>query len=90
VLTVWTNGWAQINFGYVRYRTPFDDEQKRREWLLRLKAIKGVDHLPDKAMNGYPGISLADVLASEDTFKQFTSVMEWVIDQLNQTHSSDE
>lgn len=82
VLTVWTNGWAQINFDYVRYYTPFDDEQKRREWLSRLNAIKGV-HLLDKAMNGTPSISLADVLANEDSFKQFTSVMEWVIDQLN-------
>jgi hypothetical protein len=89
VLTIWTNGWAQINFDYARYYTPFDNEQTRREWLERLNAIKGV-HLPDKAINGVPSISLGEVLANEDNIKQFTSVMEWVIDQLNHAHGSDE
>ncbi len=80
VFGVWTYGTVEVGFQYAKVYPPFDQEEKRREWLKRLKGIDD-KALSADSLNRRPNFPLA-ALADEKKFQQFVETMEWVIKQL--------
>lgn len=79
-LGVWTYASVEIEFQYARPYPPFDQVDKRREWLQRLNEIPGIS-LPDDSFNRRPGVTLSD-LSNPEALRQFTDTMAWVADEL--------
>lgn len=79
-LFLYTNGSFSIPFDTMAsVYPPFDEEQSRKDLLARLNAVPGVA-IPDDAINGrlrQPSAPLNDSAA----LLQFTSVIEWALQQ---------
>jgi CBS domain-containing protein len=80
LFAVYTYGTVEIYFYWYTYKPPFDSEEKRRELLGRLNAIRGVS-LPDDAINRRPGIPLAG-LTDESALKQFIDAFDWFVQEI--------
>ena len=80
LISVWTNGYVQLQFGYMQSRSPFDDEAKRVELLRRLNAIDGIT-IEDDAITKYPSIALS-ILKNETAMKQFLETLDWVVQEI--------
>lgn len=74
---LWTSGTAQIQFGVMRSRPPFDSEARRMELLDRLNQIPGVA-LPAEAITKYPSIRLSS-FGNSETLAQFLDVFDWAV-----------
>jgi hypothetical protein len=75
-IALWTNGKAEIKFGYLISRPPFDDEGLRREFLRRLNEIPGVS-IPEDKVALFPSIRLADLAASTEALDSFKGALDW-------------
>ena len=76
-VAIWTYGRVEIQFQWIRYRKPFDDEAKRKELLDRLNKIAGVQ-LPADAITRRPSFMLS-VLTDAAAMKEFLSILDWYI-----------
>ena len=85
-LGVGTQGRVIIQFGMMKARPPFDNEDRRKELLGRLNAIPGVA-VPEDGINRYPSIPLA-VLDNENSLEQFIEVFQRVIDEIRSSADS--
>ncbi|MCM2429336.1 GmrSD restriction endonuclease domain-containing protein [Streptomyces sp. RKAG337] len=68
-------GVAEVPFGHLKERAPFDDAALRRELLLRFNRIDGVD-LAEAKLELYPTFPL-DVFASHPD--EICAVLEWFV-----------
>ncbi len=79
---LWTYGRVEIQFQWMKERTPFDDESLRLKLLGLLNDIPGVDISRD-SITKRPGIPLS-ALADEESLTKFTDAFDWVIDEMKQ------
>lgn len=79
-VAVWTNGRVQTQFGTMKTRPPFDDEERRIDLLRRLNEIPGVA-LPEESVNLYPSIPLGD-FKDEDALKQLLATLDWIVGEV--------
>jgi hypothetical protein len=79
VVSVWTSGRVEIPFQWMLNKTPFGDEQKRKELLARLNAV-GLG-LPADALTRRPSATLA-VLTDRPKLDQFLAVLNWYLDEI--------
>jgi len=75
-----TGGYMSIPFQPLQKRPPFDDSNRRMEFLHRLNQIEGID-LPDDAINRYPSVYLS-TLTNKNVFKKFIEVLEWFVEEV--------
>lgn len=73
---LWTSGSAEIKFGYLITRPPFDDVELRREFLRRLNEIAGVS-IPEDAITRFPSIRLDILAASTEALDSFKGALDW-------------
>ncbi|MCM2418481.1 hypothetical protein [Streptomyces sp. RKAG293] len=66
---------AEVPFGHLKERAPFDDAALRRELLLRFNRIDGID-LAEAKLELYPTFPL-DVFASRPD--EICAVLEWFV-----------
>jgi hypothetical protein len=83
LFAVWTNGTIEVRCGYYGPpRPPFDQAEKRREYVNRLNRIPGVN-LPESFKT--KGVSRTFPIAAllpEENLVQFLQVMDWALDEL--------
>jgi hypothetical protein len=80
VIGVWTNGYIEVQFQYMKPNPPFDNPAKRLELLRRLNQIPGVS-LPEEAITGRPSIPIS-TFKDEPTLDQFLKVLNWVVKEI--------
>ena len=80
---VYTNGGAQIQFGTMQTKPPFDDEAKRREILDLLNRVPGVS-IPEDRLSKYPSIPLS-ALVEPASLEQFLAVFDWAIEEIRRS-----
>ena len=83
VVSVYTYGRAQVQFGELKKRPPFDDEAKRKELRARLNQIPDVD-IPADAINLYPPIRLS-TLTNKAALEKFLEVLDWLVQEVKAT-----
>jgi hypothetical protein len=83
IIGIYTNGVVEVKFALMRDKSPFEDEEKRKELRHRLNEIPGVD-LPADRMNRYPTFPLS-ALKDEPTIKQFLEVLDWFVQEVKAT-----
>jgi hypothetical protein len=84
-ITVNTKGNIGIQFGVLKTRSAFKDEAKRKELLDRLNRVYGIS-LPNDAIERYPSFP-ATLLLDEGSFKQFISILDWIVEIINKQKS---
>jgi hypothetical protein len=75
-----TRGSIELQFGQLTTRPPFDQKEKRREFLKRLNTVEGLD-IQDSMMDAFPRIFM-DVLSKEDRLNRFLEVLEWATNEV--------
>lgn len=88
LFSVWTYARVSIQFGMMKSKPPFDDEDMRRELLRRLNAISDVRILED-AIGFYPSIPLS-ALTKGEAVKEFLETFDWVIEQITSAGAGEE
>lgn len=77
------SGYVQLQFGKLLQTAPFDDESKRREFLIRLNEIEGIE-LPENSIERYPGIFLP-TLKEKKVLARFLEALDWSIEEIRVT-----
>ena len=77
--SLWTNGKIEFGFQYLKNRPPFDSEEIRKTFLMKLNNIHGVN-LPMNSIEGKPTIPLS-IFKDEKNLEQLFFILEWVIEQ---------
>jgi hypothetical protein len=80
LISLSTNGWVSVPFGWILLETPFGDEAKRLELVERLNQISGAS-IPADAIARYPGFPLA-ALTSPDAMKQLLNALDWFVNEV--------
>lgn len=81
LIEVWTNGYVELQFQYMKTKSPpFDKRESRLEFLRRCNEISGVN-IPEEAIEKRPSIPLS-VLANKEALEQFLSVLEWAVREI--------
>lgn len=75
-VALWTNGKAEMKFGYMAKSPPFDDVELRNEFLRRINEIAGVS-LPEDAITRFPSIDLDLLAASPEALDSFKGTLQW-------------
>ena len=75
-LSLWTNGRAEIQFKPLSRRPPFEDVERRREFLRRMNEVAGLS-IPEDAITRVPSIRLALLAASPEALASFKGVLDW-------------
>jgi len=78
---VWTNGYIEIQFQYMKNDPPFDREDLRLEYLNRLNQIEGVN-LPPDSIDLRPSIKM-NLFADEKKLDQLFELLRWFVEQVN-------
>jgi hypothetical protein len=74
-----TQNKVYVEFGYCLKHAPFDQIEKRREWLDKLNELPNV-HISAEAIDRFPWISLSN-LESDTSLKIFLDAMDWFIEE---------
>lgn len=82
-ITLWTDGYLYVQFGYIKNNSPFDEYSKRLELLHRLNEIPDVT-ISEEAIDKYPSITLS-TLNNEAALKQFLEVLDWFVQEVKAT-----
>lgn len=75
-----TNGFVYINFYYLKMKSPFDNEDLRRELLRRINEVPGV-YISQEYIAKGPSIPLK-ILGDHDALEKFLSALAWAIQQI--------
>jgi len=79
-VAVWSNGYIELQFQHMRFRPPFDSEDKRREFRERVNRVPGAS-IPEDALARRPGFSL-NLLASEKARAALLEAMDWFLKEV--------
>ena len=82
---IWSSGEVRFLLHWLSRRPPFDNEDKRREFVRRLNAIPGVG-LPEDDAKKNPSTPLA-VFSDEESLAKLFDALQWLISQA-QAHPS--
>jgi len=81
LIEVWTYGSVELQFQYMKSKSPpFDTDAGRLELLRRCNEITGVD-IPEDAINRRPSISLS-VLEENTALEQFLDTLDWAVQEI--------
>ncbi len=81
LIEVWTYGSIELQFQYMKSKTPpFDIDSGRLEFIKRLNKIDGIN-IPDSSINKRPSIPLS-LLTNNDILKQFFDVLNWAVQEI--------
>jgi CBS domain-containing protein len=81
IIGVWTNGYVELQFQYMRGRPVFDDDNKRRELIQRLIEVPGIQ-ISTKHINLRPSVPLA-TFKKGDVLTTFLNVLDWFVDHIH-------
>jgi hypothetical protein len=84
LFSIWTYGTIEVQFQWMKTRSPFDNEGKRLELLQRLNEIPGIS-LPPDAINRRPSLGLSTLL-DEAVLKKFLNTFDWVIQEIKSSY----
>jgi hypothetical protein len=76
-IAVYTYGRIEVQFQHLKARSPFDDEQVRRELLRRINEIPQVTFGPD-VIARRPSIPLSVLASDPAAAQQLKRVLEWI------------
>jgi hypothetical protein len=76
LISVWTNGVLQVQFGYMVDRPPFDDAEIRSELRHRLASIPGVSFAENTQK--FPSVPLS--VFRGPRMAELIEVLEWAVD----------
>jgi hypothetical protein len=79
LMSVWTNGQLQFNFGSWKNRAPFSDPSVQEQLFSQLSGV-GTLNLPPEAMAKWPVIRLAQIGKPQQR-ETFLRTFEWVIER---------
>jgi hypothetical protein len=79
IIGVWTNGYVEFQFQYMKSRGSLNDEQ-RLELLRRFDNVFGTSH-SDEQIHRRPGVELA-AFVSIETVNRFLAELEWARQQI--------
>ena len=79
LIGVWTNGFVEVEFQYMKSRGSLDDRQ-RLELVRRINASTGVDW-PETHIIRRPSIPLA-ILAAPNVLPKFFADLEWALGEI--------
>lgn len=82
-ITLWTDGYLYMQFGYIRNIPPFDKYSNRLELLHRLNEIPDVT-INEEAVDKYPSISLLG-FKDESALRGFLEVLDWFVQEVKAT-----
>jgi hypothetical protein len=82
-ISVWTYGRLEVQFMWLRNRSPFNDINKRMELLRRFNEIPGVS-LPQDSIEKRPSIQLAR-FHKDNTISKLLDILDWLIAELKWT-----
>lgn len=74
---LWTYGRIEIQFTQLQSRPPFDNLEKRSEFLARLNAIPGIS-IPEDALDRRPTVPMP-VLVPTDIRQEFMAALDSVV-----------
>jgi hypothetical protein len=81
LIEIWTYGKIEIQFQYMKSKSPpFDTEEGRLELLRKFNQIPGIDILED-SIDKRPSFSMS-VLGEEERLSHFFAVLEWAIQEI--------
>lgn len=80
IIGVWSGGTIEMPFQHLRKSKPFDEENRRIEYVNLLNKIPGVQISPD-AIGRRPSVPLS-ALTTPDTMSQFLKTLEWYLEQI--------
>ena len=81
LIEVWTNGYVELQFQYMKTKSPpFKKREKRLEFLHRCNAIEGIN-LPEEAIDKRPNLPLS-IFINGKALGQFLSVLEWAVGEI--------
>jgi len=80
VVGVWTQGYVELQFQYMKSKPPFNDDALRQELADRFARALGTE-LPSDAINRRPGAALA-ALADPAVADAFFGVLDWFVDSV--------
>jgi hypothetical protein len=72
---VWTIGKVAFQFYWMKGWPPFDDTDKRLEFLRKLNEIPGID-FPEDAISQKPSTRL-EIFRDDGNLQALLSVLEW-------------
>jgi hypothetical protein len=79
---VFTNGYIEIQFEYLKPKPPFDKEEERLGFLHRLNTIPTI-RIPKSEVSRRPAIPLS-ALAESKNLDAFLNVLDWVVKRIEQ------
>ncbi len=82
ILTVRTDGKAEIGFGYLAKSLPFESLASRVELLNRINAVPGLTTVSAGKTELYPTIALAE-LSSDVAFSAFIAALDWAVSRFD-------
>jgi hypothetical protein len=82
---VWTYSGVELQFQHMQGRPPFGEIDKRREMLVRLNKIPGIN-LSDSVLTRRPSVPFA-VLEKQENLEGFLRVWEWYLDEIRRNIS---
>jgi hypothetical protein len=82
-----SSGVIEFQFYWMARRTPFDAEDVRHQFRLKLNEIEGVDFGP-RAVSKQPSIPVA-LLGDADRRKLFDAAIEWFFETARAAHLGD-
>ena len=78
--SLWTYGRIEIQFQYLKERSPFDSVETRMELLNKLNGISGIS-IPEDSIEKRPSIKLS-VFKDDKIVDQLLSVYEWILERI--------
>lgn len=79
-LFIWTYGSVEVQFQWEMKKPPFDDVEKRREWLTWLNRIPGVSIAQD-SLGRRPSFPMS-VLRDETALDRFYEMFDWMAQEI--------
>ena len=79
-IAIWTYGKIEIQFQWLMNKSPFNDEMKRKELLMRLNQIPGVE-IPEKAITRRPNILLS-TFKDASSLRQLLETLDWAVQEI--------
>lgn len=80
IIGVWTNGYVELQFQYMRGKPVFDNDKKRRELIRRLNQVPGIS-VDEEKLNQRPSIPLSQ-FTDPNVLNQFFQVLLWFKEEI--------
>ena len=85
---IYSTGVFYIQFNFMQYQAPFDDEEKREEIYNRWVSIPGFElpSISEGVLTRQPKVPLK-LLTDDKVFTKVTEILKWFVDEVKNHHS---